>query len=367
MITETDVRFMREALEIAARGKPLSPPNPAVGCVIVRGGEVIARGFTQKAGGHHAEIEALRDADRRGVSVEGATVYVTLEPCSHYGRTPPCALALIGRRVGRVVAAMTDPNPKVAGRGLAMLEEAGIPTEKGVLADEAWESNRGFFTRMTRGTPWVRLKVGATLDGRTALPNGRSQWITSEASRQDVHRLRSEAGAVLTGIGTVLADDCRLTARLPGKDPAEIRQPLRVVADSKLRLPAGASVIGEDGCLVVCAADPEGRAGELEARGAEVLALPGRDGEADLEALVKELGRREVNDLLVEAGAGLNGALLRAGLVDEITVYVSPQLFGAGRGMWALGPYEELSEAEKWSYHCVSRTGEDLRIDLRKN
>lgn len=367
MANEEDVRFMRMALELSARGRPLSPPNPAVGCVIVRDGQVIARGFTQKAGGHHAEIEALQDADRRGVDVAGATAYVTLEPCSHYGRTPPCALALIKRGLGRVVAAMKDPNPRVAGRGLAMLEEAGIPTESGVLADEAWESNRGFFTRMTRGTPWVRLKVGASLDGRTALPNGKSQWITCEAARQDVHRLRSEAGAVLTGIGTVLADDCRLTARLPGKAPAEIRQPLRVVADSRLRLPEKAKVIGEEGCLVACAADPRGRAAGLSARGAEVITLAGADGEVDLTALMRELGCREVNDLLVEAGAGLNGALLRAGLVDEITVYMSPKLLGEGRGMWALGPYAELSEASRWSYHSVSRTGEDLRIDLRKN
>lgn len=358
---------MRMALELSARGRPLSPPNPAVGCVIVRGGHVIARGFTQKAGGHHAEIEALLDADRQGIDVAGATAYVTLEPCSHYGRTPPCALALIKRRIGRVVAAMKDPNPRVAGRGLAMLEAAGIPAQSGVLAAEAWESNRGFFTRMTRGTPWVRLKVGASLDGRTALPNGRSQWISCEASREDVHRLRSEAGAVLTGIGTVLADDCRLTARLPGRDPDSIRQPLRVVADSSLRLPAGAKVIGGEGCLVACAGDPAGRASELELRGAEVLALPGKDGKVDLAALMRELGRREVNDLLVEAGAGLNGALLQAGLVDEITVYMAPKLLGEGRGMWSLGPYETLSQAGTWSYHGISRTGDDLRIDLRKN
>ena len=300
------------------------------------------------------------------MNIEGATVYVTLEPCSHYGRTPPCALALINHRVGRVVAAMKDPNPLVAGKGLAMLEAAGIPTACGVLEEEAWESNRGFFTRMTRGTPWVTLKVGASIDGRTALPNGESQWITGEAARQDVQRLRSESGAILTGIGTVLADDCRLNVRLPGRDPAEIRQPLRVVVDSSLRTPATARVIGEDGlCLIVCAkADPKRKA-ELEMRGAEVIELPGSDGRVDLRALVSELGRREVNDLLAEGGATLNGALLDAGLVDEIVVYTAPILIGEGRGMWSVGPYKRLAEAERWAYRSVSRLGEDLCFDLR--
>ena len=361
-----DSYFMEQAIRLSAKGRPLSPPNPAVGCVIVRDGDIIASGFTQKAGGHHAEIEALTDAERRGVNIEGATVYVTLEPCSHYGRTPPCALALINHRVGRVVAAMKDPNPLVAGKGLAMLEAAGIPTACGVLEEEAWESNRGFFTRMTRGTPWVTLKVGASIDGRTALPNGESQWITGEAARQDVQRLRSESGAILTGIGTVLADDCRLNVRLPGRDPAEIRQPLRVVVDSSLRTPVTARVIGEDGlCLIVCAkADPKRKA-ELEMRGAEVIELPGSDGRVDLRALVSELGRREVNDLLAEGGATLNGALLDAGLVDEIVVYTAPILIGEGRGMWSVGPYKRLAEAERWAYRSVSRLGEDLCFDLR--
>ena len=343
-----DSYFMEQAIRLSAKGRPLSPPNPAVGCVIVRDGEIIASGFTQKAGGHHAEIEALTDAEKRGVNIEGATVYVTLEPCSHYGRTPPCALALINHRVGRVVAAMKDPNPLVAGKGLAMLEAAGIPTACGVLEEEAWESNRGFFTRMTRGTPWVTLKVGASIDGCTALPNGESQWITGEAARQDVQRLRSESGAILTGIGTVLADDCRLNVRLPGRDPEEIRQPLRVVVDSSLRTPVTARVIGEDGlCLIVCAkADPKRKA-ELEMRGAEVIELPGSDGRVDLRALVSELGRREVNDLLAEGGATLNGALLDAGLVDEIVVYTAPILIGEGRGMWSVGPYKRLAEAEQ--------------------
>ncbi|MCI5850227.1 MAG: bifunctional diaminohydroxyphosphoribosylaminopyrimidine deaminase/5-amino-6-(5-phosphoribosylamino)uracil reductase RibD [Sutterellaceae bacterium] len=362
-----DEKYMRIALELSAKGRPLSPPNPAVGCVMVKDGRVIAEGFTQKAGGHHAEIEALLDAERRGQSVEGATAYVTLEPCSHYGRTPPCAKALIEHRLGRVVAAMKDPNPRVAGRGLAMLEAAGIPTACGVLAPEAWESNRGFFTRMTRGTPWVTLKVGASIDGKTALPNGESQWITSEAARADVHRLRSEAGAVMTGVGTVLSDDCRLNARLPGRDPATVRQPLRIVVDSSLRTPPGARVIGEEGCLIACAKADPARRSELELRGAEVVEFPGTDGRVDLRALVGELGRREVNDLLLEAGSELNGSMLALGLVDEIIVYASPMLIGSGRGMWNLGPYEKLAQAERWSYHSVSRIGDDLCIDLRKN
>lgn len=367
MAEESDLRFMRMALELSARGRAIAPPNPSVGCVIVKNGVVIGRGYTQKAGGHHAEIEALQDAAGRGADVAGATVYVTLEPCSHYGRTPPCAKALIDHRVGRVVAAMTDPNPLVAGKGLAMLEAAGIPTERNVLQKEAWESNRGFFTRMTRGTPWVKLKAGVSIDGRTALENGQSQWITGEASRADVQRLRSESGAVLTGIGTVLADDCRLTARPAGRDPSSVRQPLRVVADSQLRMPEAARVIGEGGCLVACATADGIRAAALRSRGAEVVSLPGADGRVDLRELLAELGRREVNDLLVEAGSVLNAALLRAGLVDEIVLYVSPMLIGRGRGLWELGPYQSLSQAEKWSYHSVARLGEDLRIDLRKN
>ena len=366
MTDRCDELFMREALEVSAAGRALAPPNPSVGCVIVRDGKVIASGHTQRAGGHHAEIEALEDAARRGVDVAGATVYVTLEPCSHYGRTPPCALALIRHRVGRVVAAMLDPNPLVAGRGLAMLKEAGVAVESGVLAREAWESNRGFFTRMTRGLPWVTMKVGASVDGLTALPNGVSQWITCPESLRDVHRRRSEAGAVLTGIGTVLADDCRLNARLPGDPPQGRRQPLRVVADSSLRTPARARVIGERGCLVVCASDPAGRTAELEAAGAEVCRLAGEGGRVDLAALMKELARREVNDVLVEAGAGLNGALLEAGLVDEIVVYMAPSLLGSGRGMWSLRPMERLDQAQRWSYHTVSRIGKDLCLTLRK-
>ncbi len=364
---EKDEVFMRAALAESEKGRAIAPPNPSVGCVIVRDGEIIARGHTQRAGGHHAEIEAMQDAERRGVDIRGAEAYVTLEPCSHYGRTPPCALALIRHGIGRVVAAMKDPNPQVAGKGLSMLEEAGVRTCCGVLEKEAYESNRGFFTRMVTGLPWVTLKAGATLDGRTALPNGVSQWITGEAARAEVHRLRSEAGAVLTGVGTVIADDCQLTARIPGEMLP--RQPLRVVLDTHLRTPENARVIGEDGrCLIICGPGaPAEKRRALEMRGAEVLEMPCRDGHTDIRAVIAELGRREVNQVLCEAGAGVNGAVLRADAADELLVFMAPMTVGAGRGMWELGPYEKLSQAGRWTYHDVSLFGNDLCIQLRKN
>ena len=358
-----DEYYMARALKLAQRGRFTTHPNPNVGCVIVKDGEIVGEGYHQRAGEPHAEVHALRMA---GEKAKGATAYVTLEPCSHHGRTPPCCDALIAAGVARVVASMQDPNPQVAGRGLYRLQQAGIDVSHGLMMSEAEQLNKGFLKRMRTGFPYIQLKLGASLDGRTAMASGESQWITGEAARQDVQRLRSESGAILTGIGTVLADDCRLNVRLPGRDPAEIRQPLRVVVDSSLRTPVTARVIGEDGlCLIVCAkADPKRKA-ELEMRGAEVIELPGSDGRVDLRALVSELGRREVNDLLAEGGATLNGALLDAGLVDEIVVYTAPILIGEGRGMWSVGPYKRLAEAERWAYRSVSRLGEDLCFDLR--
>ena len=274
--TEEDVCWMRLALAEAQKAKRISPPNPSVGAVIVRDGRLLGAGFTQQTGGPHAEVMAMRDVEARGETVEGATVYVTLEPCSHYGRTPPCALALIEHRAARVVVATGDPNPKVAGRGLRMLEEAGIAVTFGVLSDEAYETNLGFMTRMTRGTPWVRLKAATTLDGFIALSDGRSQWITGEAARADGHAWRAVAGAVLTGIGTVLADDPQMNVRLPGETVP--RQPLRVVVDRHLETPTDAKLLTSPGGRVLIVTTSEGashlaRRSALEAAGAEVIVL----------------------------------------------------------------------------------------------
>lgn len=363
-----DEAWMRLALDEAKKALRLSPPNPSVGAVIVREGRLVGAGFTQRTGGPHAEIMALRDAAARGESVEGATVYVTLEPCSHYGRTPPCALALIEAKVGRVVAATGDPNPKVHGRGLRMLEAAGVETELGVLEAEAKEVNASFLTRMTRGTPWVRVKTAVTLDGRTALPDGRSKWITGEEARADGQLWRGRAGAVLTGAGTVRADDPQLNVRLAD----QVRQPLRVVVDPRLETDPDAKILHSPGgpVLFVSAAAGEGAAGRraaLEAAGGEVIELSAAENprRVDLPALMRELARREVNEVHVEAGPRLTGAFIEAGLADEILAYVAPCLFGAGLAPAEVTPPASPSAAKRWHIHSVLPLGSDLRILLR--
>lgn len=367
--SESDQAHMRRALELAHEARPISPPNPSVGCVIVgRDGEVIGEGFTQEAGGPHAEVCAMRNARARGCDLEGATVYVTLEPCSHYGRTPPCALALVEAKVARVVAALKDPNPLVAGRGLGMLEAAGIKTECGLLEEAAWSENAGFLTRMTRGTPWVRMKVAATLDGRTAFPDGRSQWITGPGAREDGQKSRSFAGAVLTGIGTVLSDDPQMNVRLPGV----VRQPLRVVVDSKLRTPVDAKVITSPGgeVWVVGAVENAQRRAALEALGVRVLMLPDAEhpGRVDLHALMRALGEAFVNEVHVEAGATLNGALLEADLVDEILLYQAPCLFGDGRPVAETALPGAPGAARRWrTVSADVLAGGDIRIICRRN
>ncbi len=356
-----DQHWMRLALAEAARARPLSPPNPSVGAVIVRDGQLIGRGYTQQVGGPHAEVMALRDAKARGEPVEGATIYVTLEPCSHYGRTPPCAKALIEHKLARVVIAVMDPNPMVAGRGARMLREAGIEVVTGVCEDEAWHMNAGFLTRMRTGLPWVRLKVAATLDGRTALEDGRSMWITGEAAREDNQHLRAAAGAIVTGIGTVLADNPRMNVRLPGQK----RFPLKVVVDSYLETPAGAALFDDGQTLIAAAADPDGRRAVLEAKGAEVI-MPGADaaGHVDLGALLRELGRREVNEVHLEAGARLNGAFLEADLVDEIVIYTAPCFFGSGMPIAQIPAPAAPGEAPRWKILENSLVGEDMRTVL---
>ena len=357
----SDAEGMALALEWAAKGMYITAPNPRIGCVIVRDGAVIAAGHTQRAGGPHAEIVAMRDAAARGVDVRGATAYVTLEPCSHYGRTPPCSNALVEAGLGRVVAAMVDPNPLVAGRGLAQLEAAGIAVSSGVLADEANELNIGFFSRMRRGLPWVRLKVAASLDGATALESGESQWITGPEARADGHAWRARAQAILTGIGTVKADDPRLNVRgvetpLP---------PRRVIVDSRLEIALDARILQGEPCWIVAAAAHPEKEAALRAAGHELIHLPNMAGKVDLPALMRELARREINEVHVEAGAKLNASLLREGCVDELLVYLAPSLVGPGQGMFDLPPLARLADQRALRFHDVARVGNDLRILAR--
>ncbi|CAM5783676.1 bifunctional diaminohydroxyphosphoribosylaminopyrimidine deaminase/5-amino-6-(5-phosphoribosylamino)uracil reductase RibD [Ottowia pentelensis] len=355
---------MSQALALAEQARLICPPNPAVGCVLVGAdGQVIGQGHTQPTGQAHAEVMALRDAQARGHATAGATAYVTLEPCAHQGRTGPCADALIEAGVRKVVASLQDPNPRVAGQGLARLQAAGVEVEVGPGAEVARELNIGFFSRMTRGRPWVRMKVAASLDGRTALPNGASQWITSDAARADGHAWRARACAVLTGIGTVLRDDPRLDVRLP----SATRQPMLVIADSQWRTPLAArlwQVPGRRVCIVGASADA-GREQALRERGADVLQQPAAEGRIDLSALLVELARREVNEVHVEAGAQLNAALWRAGLVDELLLYQAPRLLGEGAPLAALGPFAELAQGPQLEYIGVDRIGPDLRIRAR--
>jgi len=352
---------MALALEWAAKGMYITAPNPRIGCVIVKGGVVIGAGHTQPAGQAHAEIQALRDAHARGNDVRGATAYVTLEPCSHYGRTPPCSNALVQAGLGRVVAAMTDPNPLVAGRGLAQLEAAGIAVATGVLAEQAHELNIGFFKRMRDGLPWVRLKTAASLDGATALDNGESQWITSDAARADGHAWRARAGAILTGIGTVKADDPQLTVR--GIDTP--LQPRRVIVDSRLEIDEASRILQGEPCWIVAAHDDADKRARLAAAGHEVILLPNAHGKVDLPALMRELGRREINELHVEAGAKLNASLVREGCVDELLVYLAPSLIGPGQPMFALPPLARLADKRALRFHTVAQVGPDLRILAR--
>ncbi len=360
MYSESDPRFMQMALDLGARALDASP-NPRVGCVIVRDDVVIGEGFTQKPGSSHAEIAALGDARRRGHEPAGATVYVTLEPCSHFGRTPPCATALIEARVARVVAAVEDPNPQVSGRGMAMLRGAGIDVRCGLLRQEAVDANIGFFSRMNRGRPWVRVKLAASLDGRAALANGESQWITGEQARADGHAWRARACAILTGSGTVRHDDPLLTVR----HVPTTRQPLKVVADSGLQTPETARIFDGNPVLLATARVDADRAARLEQRNAQVAVLPGPEGRVDLPGLLRELGRRGINELHVEAGPTLSGALVQAGLADELLLYLAPVLLGPGRVVLELPALAALAGATRMHFHDITRIGPDLRILAR--
>jgi diaminohydroxyphosphoribosylaminopyrimidine deaminase / 5-amino-6-(5-phosphoribosylamino)uracil reductase len=352
-----------DALALALRAVGVSEPNPRVGCVVVDAeAHVVGQGSTQRAGEAHAEVVALRQAKERA---RGATVYVTLEPCSHHGRTPPCCDALIDAGVAKVVVAIEDPNPQVAGRGLARLRAAGIEVEVvgGECGGASRELNIGFFSRMLRGKPWVRMKVAASLDGRTALPDGTSQWITGEAARADGHSWRKRAGAVLTGIGTVRDDDPRLDVRAVATEV----QPLRVVVDSRLEIDAAARLLQPPGkALVYTTSRDAARVAAVKSDHVEVAPLAAdANGKTDLVAMLADLARRGINELHVEAGEKLNASLLRAGLVDELLLYVAPRLFGEGRGIAALGALGSLAESLDFEFIDVERVGGDLRLRLR--
>lgn len=356
-----DIQGIELALQWASKGLFITTPNPRVGCVIVKDNQVIGEGFTQPAGQAHAEVQALNDAASRGFDVRGATVYVTLEPCSHYGRTPPCAEALVRAGVARVVAAIADPNPLVAGTGVEKLRAAGIVVTVGVLEDAAREMNIGFMARMQRGTPWVRMKAAASLDAKTALHNGASQWITSDAARDDGHWWRARACAVLTGIGTVQEDDPQLNVRAV----ATPRQPRRIVVDSRLQISPDARILEGGGTWIVAASHNPQKEAQLRDRGAEIIVLPNTRGKVDLPALMQELGRRQINELHVEAGFKLNGSLIREGCVDELLLYLAPSLLGDAQGLFDLPALESLDGRQSLSFHEIKQIGPDLRILAR--
>ncbi|MFJ5157680.1 bifunctional diaminohydroxyphosphoribosylaminopyrimidine deaminase/5-amino-6-(5-phosphoribosylamino)uracil reductase RibD [Pantoea sp. NPDC088449] len=363
----TDERYMARALELARRGRFTTTPNPNVGCVIVRAGEIVGEGWHQRAGEPHAEVHALRMAGERA---KGATAYVTLEPCSHHGRTPPCCDALIAAGVTRVVAAMQDPNPQVAGRGLYRLQQAGIDVSHGVMINEAEALNRGFLKRMRTGFPWIQLKLGASLDGRTAMASGESQWITSAAARRDVQRLRAQSSAILSTSATVLADNPSLTVRWnelsadvrAQLDENQLRQPVRVVIDSQQRVTPQHSLIDQPGETWLMRSEPDRQTWPASVT---QIAVPQRGEQLDLVAMMMLLGQRQINSVWVEAGAGLAGALLHAGLVDELIVYMAPKLLGnAARGLCELPGLEQLTDAPALNFSDVRRVGEDLRLTL---
>ena len=352
--SNSDHAYMARALELAARGKASSHPNPRVGCVLVRDDEIVGEGWHRRPGEPHAEVNAI---DEAGAKAAGSTAYVTLEPCSHHGRTPPCTDALIGAGVGRVVFALHDPSEAV--RGEEMLNKAGIETGSGLLATSASALNRGFLSRVERGKPFVRLKMAASLDGRTAMASGESRWITGDAARADVQRLRAESGAILTGVGTVIADDPSLTVRL---DSFAGDQPARVVLDSNLRTPPGSKLLGQEGETIIFCIDDAARPA-LETAGAIVERVAASNGHPDPETVLRNLAGRGINDLLVEAGAELTGALLAGGFVDELVIYQSPHIMGSEtRGLAVTPGWQSLADRMALEISDVRQVGEDLRI-----
>ena len=370
MYTEVDRQFMSQALAQAQNALYLSNPNPRVGCIIVKDGVVIGRGHTQRVGGPHAEVQALADVKVNGFDAVGSTIYVTLEPCNHTGRTPPCVDALIAAKPALVIVAMSDPNPLVSGKGLERLKAAGIDVRCGLLESEAQALNRGFISRMTRGLPWVRMKIAASLDGKTALPNGQSQWITGSLARADGHHWRAQACAILTGVGTVKEDDPSLNVR----DVETERQPWRVIVDSKLETPLNAKVLSSSngsGVILVCASldsrESQDKAKAFEALGVEVIAMANVNGKVDLPKLFSYLAKeRHMNEIHVEAGFKLNGSLLREGCVDELLLYYAPFFMGEGIGIANISPLTNLDQRQDWQIIDQTLFGSDLRLRLNK-
>jgi diaminohydroxyphosphoribosylaminopyrimidine deaminase/5-amino-6-(5-phosphoribosylamino)uracil reductase len=362
--TDQDFHWMAQALRLARQGLFTTTPNPRVGCVIVKNNQILGAGAHLKAGQPHAEVHALREA---GTQAGAADVYVTLEPCSHYGRTPPCVEAVIAVKPKRVIIAMQDPNPLVAGRGVAALRAQGIEVVVGVMENEARNLNQGFISRMTRGLPYVRSKVAASLDGRTALNNGKSQWITGEQARLDVQQWRARSCAIVTGIGTVLADNPSMTVRLENTT----RQPLRVIVDSRLQTSVDSKmldplILKSSPVLIVYAHDQNQRADQLKAAGAELVLLAGAANKVDLKALLQLLGQRGINEVLVEAGQGLNGALLHAGLIDEFVFYYAPKLMGdAAKAMFAMQELTEMQQVTELQILDVRQVGSDIRLQAK--
>ena len=361
-----DHEMMSRALQLARKGLYTTTPNPRVGCVIMKDGEIVGEGFHERPGEPHAEVHALRMA---GEKAEGATAYVTLEPCSHFGRTPPCAEALIKAKVGRVVAAMQDPNPLVSGRGLKVLQEEGVQVESGVLETEAKALNPGFIKKMETGLPFVRLKMAMSLDGRTAMDNGESQWITGPAARSEVQKLRAQSCAIITGVGSILQDNSSLTVRaeelgLPDAEKLARRQPLRVVLDSSLQTPVDSKVVtGPGQALIVCSdqADDSRRI-ELEAAGAEVLRLSSSAGRIDLKSLMEHLAQRDCQEVLLETGATLAGAAVNEGLVDELITFMAPVLMGSAARPLLTLPFQSMSEKLELNISDIRAIGADWQI-----
>ena len=370
MYTAVDHQFMSQALAQAQNALYLSNPNPRVGCIIVKDGAVIGRGHTQRVGGPHAEVQALADVRANGFDSAGSAIYVTLEPCNHTGRTPPCVDALIAAKPALVIVAMSDPNPLVGGKGLERLKAAGIDVRCGLLESEAQALNQGFISRMTRGLPWVRMKIAASLDGKTALPNGQSQWITGSLARADGHHWRAQACAILTGVGTVKEDDPSLNVR----DVKTERQPWRIIVDSKLETPLNANVLSKlnaSGVILVCASldsqESQDKAKAFEALGVEVIAIANPNGKVDLSKLFTYLAKeRHMNEIHVEAGFKLNGSLLREDCVDEILLYYAPFFMGDGIGMANISPLTALDQRQDWQIIDQTLFGSDLRLRLIK-